>query len=47
MTPLVPIIMGSKSDLDHGTTIAAALTGYGDRERDPGGIRTQGGDLSA
>jgi 5-(carboxyamino)imidazole ribonucleotide mutase/phosphoribosylaminoimidazole-succinocarboxamide synthase len=29
MTPLVPIIMGSKSDLDHGTTIAAALTGYG------------------
>lgn len=29
MTPLVPIIMGSKSDLDHGNAIAAALNGYG------------------
>ena len=29
MTPLVPIIMGSKSDLPHGTAIAAALEGYG------------------
>jgi len=29
MTPLVPIIMGSKSDLDHGKAIATALAGYG------------------
>jgi 5-(carboxyamino)imidazole ribonucleotide mutase/phosphoribosylaminoimidazole-succinocarboxamide synthase len=29
MTPLVPIIMGSKSDLDHGNEIAAALAGFG------------------
>lgn len=28
MNPLVPIIMGSKSDLEHGRTIAAALSGY-------------------
>jgi 5-(carboxyamino)imidazole ribonucleotide mutase len=29
MNPLVPIIMGSKSDLTHGTAIATALDGYG------------------
>jgi 5-(carboxyamino)imidazole ribonucleotide mutase/phosphoribosylaminoimidazole-succinocarboxamide synthase len=29
MNPLVPIIMGSKSDLAHGTAIADALTGFG------------------
>jgi 5-(carboxyamino)imidazole ribonucleotide mutase/phosphoribosylaminoimidazole-succinocarboxamide synthase len=29
MTPLVPIIMGSASDLEHAKKIAAALTGYG------------------
>jgi len=29
MKPLVPIIMGSKSDLAHGTAIADALTGFG------------------
>jgi 5-(carboxyamino)imidazole ribonucleotide mutase len=29
MTPLVPIIMGSKSDLAHGNKIATALAGYG------------------
>ena len=29
MTPVVPIIMGSKSDLPHGAAIAAALEGYG------------------
>jgi len=29
MTPLVPIIMGSKSDLDRGNKIATALAGYG------------------
>lgn len=29
MTALVPIIMGSKSDLDHGNAIAEALAGYG------------------
>jgi phosphoribosylaminoimidazole carboxylase PurE protein len=29
MTALVPIIMGSKSDLDHARKIADALTGYG------------------
>lgn len=29
MKPLVPIIMGSKSDLNHGSAIAAALAGYG------------------
>ena len=29
MNPLVPIIMGSKSDLTHGTAIATALHGYG------------------
>lgn len=29
MKPLVPIIMGSKSDLDHGQAIATALAGFG------------------
>jgi 5-(carboxyamino)imidazole ribonucleotide mutase/phosphoribosylaminoimidazole-succinocarboxamide synthase len=29
MTPLVPIIMGSKSDLAHGTAIAEALGAFG------------------
>ncbi len=29
MNPFVPIIMGSKSDLAHGTAIAEALAGYG------------------
>lgn len=29
MNALVPIIMGSKSDLAHGTAIAEALTGFG------------------
>ena len=29
MKPLVPIVMGSKSDLAHGEKIAAALEGYG------------------
>ncbi len=29
MTALVPIIMGSRSDLDHAKKIADALTGYG------------------
>jgi 5-(carboxyamino)imidazole ribonucleotide mutase/phosphoribosylaminoimidazole-succinocarboxamide synthase len=29
MTPIVPIIMGSKSDLDHGNAVATALSGYG------------------
>lgn len=29
MKPVVPIIMGSKSDLAHGTVIAEALAGYG------------------
>ena len=29
MKPLVPIIMGSKSDLSHGEAIATALAGYG------------------
>ncbi len=29
MKPLVPIIMGSKSDLEHGNKIAAALAGFG------------------
>jgi phosphoribosylaminoimidazole carboxylase PurE protein len=29
MNPLVPIIMGSKSDLAHGNAIASALTGFG------------------
>jgi 5-(carboxyamino)imidazole ribonucleotide mutase len=29
MKPLVPIIMGSKSDLNHGSAIAAALSGFG------------------
>lgn len=29
MNPLVPIIMGSKSDLAHGTAIATALQGLG------------------
>ena len=29
MTPFVPIIMGSKSDLDHGREIARALAHYG------------------
>lgn len=29
MTPLVPIIMGSKSDLAHGTAIAEALDAFG------------------
>lgn len=29
MKPLVPIIMGSKSDLDHGNAVASALAGYG------------------
>ncbi len=29
MKPLVPIIMGSKSDLSHGKAIATALIGYG------------------
>ena len=28
-SPLVPIIMGSKSDLDHGQKIAAALSEFG------------------
>ena len=29
MKPLVPIIMGSKSDLDHGAAIAKALSSFG------------------
>jgi len=29
VTALVPIIMGSKADLDHGNAIATALAGYG------------------
>ncbi len=29
MKPLVPIIMGSKSDLDHGTAIAKGLQAFG------------------
>ena len=29
MTPLVPIIMGSRSDLEHGNAVANALAGYG------------------
>lgn len=29
MKPLVPIIMGSKSDIAHGSTIAQALNGFG------------------
>ena len=29
MKPLVPIIMGSKSDLDHGRAVAAALEKFG------------------
>jgi 5-(carboxyamino)imidazole ribonucleotide mutase/phosphoribosylaminoimidazole-succinocarboxamide synthase len=29
MKPLVPIIMGSKSDLKHGSAISEALSGYG------------------
>ena len=29
MKPLVPIIMGSKSDLDHGRAIVTALAGFG------------------
>ncbi len=29
MNPLVPIIMGSKSDIAHGTAIATALAGFG------------------
>ena len=29
MTPLVPILMGSKSDLSHAQKIADALTGFG------------------
>ena len=29
MTPIVPIIMGSKSDLKHGQAIADGLAGYG------------------
>jgi 5-(carboxyamino)imidazole ribonucleotide mutase len=29
MKPLIPIIMGSKSDLKHGNAIADALTGFG------------------
>ncbi len=29
MTPLVPIIMGSRSDLAHGTAIAEALSAFG------------------
>jgi 5-(carboxyamino)imidazole ribonucleotide mutase/phosphoribosylaminoimidazole-succinocarboxamide synthase len=29
MNPLVPIIMGSKSDLDQGQAVATALTGFG------------------
>lgn len=29
MNAIVPIIMGSKSDLDHGKAVAAALAGFG------------------
>jgi 5-(carboxyamino)imidazole ribonucleotide mutase/phosphoribosylaminoimidazole-succinocarboxamide synthase len=29
MKPVVPIIMGSKSDLGHGTVVAETLAGYG------------------
>jgi 5-(carboxyamino)imidazole ribonucleotide mutase len=29
MSAIVPIIMGSKSDLEHGTAVATALDGYG------------------
>jgi 5-(carboxyamino)imidazole ribonucleotide mutase len=29
VTPLVPIIMGSRSDLEHGNAVANALAGYG------------------